>query len=81
MYNIIVYLFPDKNLKPFTQYRYELTVSNGAGSAKSSQVTATTLQSRPEGLKPPQATVRPQKLDTVYLEWQPPQLPNGNYMY
>ena len=70
-------LCTDTGLRPFTEYHYSVSVVNGAGTARSDYSIVTTAPSLPEGLDSLQATVEPSQLDTIYLEWQPPEHPNG----
>ena len=74
---IFLSLLIDINLSPYTQYRYYVTVSNGAGSINSDTSLAVTREDLPLGLDPPQTQTQINQLNTIYISWTPPISPNG----
>lgn len=63
------------DLKPFTQYEYQVVASNSQGDAPSPWTVGRTFESIPEKLLPP--FVNTSGPFGFQITWQPPQLPNG----
>ena len=65
------------NLKPFTSYRFSLTVCNTAGCTKSPTTTRnSTSAEAPEGMAPPSVAERTPH--SLHLTWKEPSLLNGD---
>nr|XP_006813188.1 PREDICTED: usherin [Saccoglossus kowalevskii] len=75
--DINTFTYIDDGLSAFTTYEYAIMATNTIGSVTSEYSRATTEESTPDGVLPPQWSVRPGQLDTIYLSWVAPSSPNG----
>ena len=62
-------------LEPFTEYQVRLAACNKAGCTAADEVSTTTLQAAPEGVKAP--SVKSLGTDSFAVSWGPPSKPNG----
>ncbi|XP_077990481.1 usherin-like [Glandiceps talaboti] len=69
--------YTDDGLSAYTSYEYSVTVSNSVGRSESDYTKATTDESVPEGVYPPQWSITAGELNAISLTWRPPQYPNG----
>ncbi|XP_037397596.1 usherin [Pygocentrus nattereri] len=67
--------FVISDLQPSTEYTLSLTVSNGAHSITSPEVTCTTTDGEPEGIFPPEIVTL--NSTSVRVLWAAPLVPNG----
>ena len=68
-------MFNDMNLRPFTNYSYDLTVCTGSGCTVSDSSSEITLEDTPTGLAPPTAVTI--SSSEIMVEWAEPSMPNG----
>ena len=69
------YLLVDSNLRPFTNYTYQLTVCTGGGCTVSDSASEITLEDTPTGVATPTGMVVGP--GSLAVEWAEPSMPNG----
>ena len=62
------YEYIDSNLKPYTNYQYQIRAVNSKGSTESPWQSVDTLQAKPDGLAPPIVSYVQDRFDKVWMD-------------
>lgn len=67
----------DTGLLPFSEYEYTVVATNSVGKTASDPANVTTDEEPPETVRPPAWHLKPNEVDTIFLNWTDPIKPNG----